>query len=386
MPVSELIDDFLHYLRRIRAYSPHTITAYRRDLEEWQSYTEQQGAKLSQIGMPLARSYVAQLRLGHSAGPKGLSNRSINRRISALKSFYRYLQKRSTAAGDNLSADPFVNPWDSIGLLPQAQRLPNYLSLDELQTLAEACTTAFSDPYLQKLARALLEFGFSCGARVSELCALNLRQLLRHRTPPKEQGNPSAGYSRAELPGENDIVEKLLITGKGDKQRFIFPGQNGRSAVAAYICERREFLHRLAEKPGRKATIEWEALFCNSRGTRLQPRSVHSLLARLGNAAGLEKPLHPHLLRHSFATTLLNHGAGIRSVQELLGHSSLSSTQVYTHVSIGHLRDTHRAAHPRARRRAGDAASDATDLRLRDDELTGGIQGQSLGSHEKEEI
>ena len=353
-----IIEEFLDYLHRVRGYSRHTIRAYSRELEQWQNYLAQQGGSICSAKRALARSYVAALLRGKTPNKPGkqnqenLSNRSINRRISALKSFYRYLQKRdklaaqideagdktgNEAIGENAALHSAGNPWEGIAALPQRKRLPGYLGQNELQRLAEACQTAFSDAYRQRLSRALLELGFSSGGRVSELCALSLRQLCPNSSP---QNNNCGPNSR--------VVEKLCIVGKGDKQRFVFLGPQSRRALATYIAERRNFLEQLQQKNGPKnaQAIEHAALFCNRRGTRLQPRSARALLSQLGRTARLEKPLHPHLLRHSFATALLNEGVGIRSVQELLGHSSLGSTQIYTHVGIQRLREAHRRAHP----------------------------------------
>ena len=346
----EYIPIFLHYLAAVRRYSPHTLKAYERDLRNWQDYLVKQGASLARISMPLARSYLTALRR------TDLSARSINRRLSAIKSFYKYLERRLQNASPDLypqTSNQLMHPWDSIALLPQSRRLPNYLSLEELQLLVAACERAFPSVYLQKLCLAVLELGFSSGMRVGEFCALNLQQLLR--LPSGENPIWRQPLNNLQLLAGN-IQAELRIVGKGSKHRLVFLGDGSRAALAAYLPERQKFLTalepKLTQKSGKECArrqIEWQALFCNSYGTRLQPRSVHRLLAQLGRMAGLERPLHPHLLRHSFATTLLNSGAGIRSVQELLGHSSLSSTQIYTHVSIQRLLEVHRTAHPRAR-------------------------------------
>ena len=371
---SPVIEEFLDYLHCVRAYSPNTILAYSRELQQWQKYLAQQGGSICSANRALARSYVAALLRNQKkgSGPKTannrgrknkqeqpgngrLSNRSINRRISALKSFYNYLQKRDKLTSINSKANETgnpINPWEGIALLPQRRRLPGYLGQNELQSLAEACSTAFADPYRQKLSLALLELGFSSGGRISELCALDLRQLLfqaKHTT--KNQNYPDLKNDR--------IVKKLCILGKGGKPRFIFLGPESRRALAAYIAERHRFLNELEQKKAKRipntlndqqAPTDCNALFCNRRGTRLQPHSARQLLSELGRAAQLEKSLHPHLLRHSFATALLNEGAGIRSVQEMLGHSSLGSTQIYTHVGIQRLREAHRNAHPHAQK------------------------------------
>ena len=355
--MNDLIEKFLRYLEFVRAYSPHTLKAYRKDLNEWQAYLQQQETTLEQISIALARNYVAMLRQRKlcSRGHTGImSNRSINRRISAIKSFYRYLEKRNLLLPTNrpsfnepeppdepnVNVSEINNPWHSISLLPQPQRLPNYLTLEELQKITNACEFAFPSPYLQKLSLALLELGFSSGMRISELCNLNVTQLL----------SSNINKNKLQTITINNIKQKLTIKGKGGKQRIIFISLKAATAITAYSIERQKFLLQCQNKTTRTTQVHKDALFCNSRGLRLQPRSAQHILARLGNIAGLKKPLHPHLLRHSFATTLLNHGAGIRSVQELLGHSSLNSTQIYTHVSIGHLQDIHRTAHPRAKK------------------------------------
>ncbi len=340
----DFVEDFLNYLEKNRSYSRHTIIAYRNSLEAWRAYLQELGAELQQINMPLARSYIAKLRRELK-----LSNRSINHRISVLKSFYQYLQKRIIADRQPPcreescnSLSDFCNPWNSIPLLPQAQRLPNYLTLEELRKLADTCSLAFRSNYMQKLSRAILELGFSSGMRISELCSINVIQLL-----PRSGLNPINNLSIHSV----CIAKKLKILGKGNKERFIFIRPSCAKVLADYLNERQLFLHNLGQKTKQKKnniTVEEKALFCNSRGTRLQPRTAHSMLAHLGRMAGLERPLYPHLIRHSFATTLLNHGANIRSLQELLGHKSLNSTQIYAHVGIQHLQEIHRIAHPRA--------------------------------------
>ena len=177
------------------------------------------------------------------------------------------------------------------------------------------------------------------------MCALNLRHLLPNFQVKSETQNCPAHQIE-----HDQIVKKLCIIGKGGKPRFLFLGVESRRALSAYIVERGRFLAQLKQSKNLKKELEDAALFCNRRGARLQPRSARHLLSELGRAAQLEKPLYPHLLRHSFATALLNEGVGIRSVQELLGHSSLGSTQIYTHVGIQRLREAHRKAHPHAQK------------------------------------
>lgn len=298
-----LIAGFLQDIEVLRKLSPHTVASYRKDLYHWTRYLEGQGAELSKITLPLCRSYVAGMR------QEAYSTASINRHISTLKSFYRYLHKH------NLSES---NPWQQIKVLSKQGKLPNFLSPKEVDQLAAACDQSLKG----RLSLAIIEVAFSTGMRVAELCSLEVTQI-----------------------SKGGIIRRhLQITGKGNKTRFIFIGKRATEALQSYLPLRESFL-------AEKQETHLAALFVNSRGQALSPRSCYALLEDLGKKAGLQRSLHPHLLRHSFATELMNQGADIRSLQELLGHSSLNSTQLYTHTGIQHLKEVHRKAHPHGKNR-----------------------------------
>lgn len=299
-------------MNHIRQFSNHSYRAYKKDLEHWLQFLQSQGANLYRISLPLCRSYVAAMK------QRGLALNTINRHISSLKSFYRYLDREQSLES---------SPWNLIRLLKKRQPLPQYLNLSEIEKLATAC----GNDYRGALSRTILELGFSTGARISELCALDCKDCFE---------------------GNGRVRKHLLITGKGNKTRYVFLGPASRISLKDYIQKRDAYWKSLKtaapETPLQKQSPG--ALFLNTKGRRLGTRSCYQLIRELGQKAGLQRPLHPHLLRHSFATALMNHGAEIRSIQALLGHKSLSSTQIYTHTTIRNLQKVYRKAHPHGKK------------------------------------
>ena len=182
--------------------------------------------------------------------------------------------------------------------------------------------------------RALVEMLFSTGCRVSELAALDLDDV-----------SPRDAAART----------RVRVTGKGGRDRMVFLGREARAALARYLPARAEVLQAKS-----RASAEF-ALFVNRGGTRLSTRSMHDLMARFGRALGSSRPVGPHTMRHSFATSMLDAGAHLRAVQEMLGHASLSTTQVYTHVGLGRLREVYEHAHPHARARVGSNGTAASE-------------------------
>ncbi|WP_225072950.1 tyrosine recombinase XerC [Desulfuromonas sp. CSMB_57] len=296
--MKRLIDRFAGHLEHERSMSPHTRRAYRQDLHEFAGFLreaagDQASAQaLQELTPVLLRRYLAML---HRRNGRA----TIARKLSALRSFFRFLVREGELA---------VNP--AAGLLTprREQHLPVTLTVDEIFVLLAA---ACEDDELGLRDRAILETLYSCGLRVGELTALDV--------------------------GHLDLEEGLVrVRGKGNKERIVPVGSKACAALRDYLdCRGR---------PGPE-----RALFLNYRGGRLTPRSIERNLRQRLLTAGILKAATPHSLRHSFATHLLDGGADLRAIQELLGHASLSTTQKYTQVSLDRLMAVYDRAHPRSR-------------------------------------
>ncbi|MDP2952391.1 MAG: tyrosine recombinase XerC [Chloroflexota bacterium] len=300
----ELLAQYTRYLEAERGLSPFTRRNYEHDLRHFLAFLQEEGASPEGVDRHLLRRYLAQLQ------DQGIVRASIARRISALRSYYRFLLRESPGGNDPLAA---------LSLPKREKRLPNFLDLPEVARLIEA-------PDLSTPAglrdRAILELLYAAGLRVSEIALLDLGQV-------------------------NLPTRDIRVWGKGSKERMVLMGKPAARILARYLKEARPQL----AKPRTGIRGQNQALFVNQRGGRLSQRSVQYLVARYAHQAGLEKRTHPHLLRHTFATHLLDGGADLRVVQELLGHASLGSTQVYTHVSQAQVRRVYLAAHPRSRKK-----------------------------------
>lgn len=298
--MQESIDRFLRYLLVERNASNLTIKSYREDLTALHGYlTESYGREPSprEITSLDLRGYVAAL---HEAG---YAKSSISRRLASLRSFYRFVQREGNA--DQNPAKPLRNPRPD-------RNLPHFLSSDDLQRLLDAPPA--SEP-MGLRDRAILEIMYSAGLRVSETVGIN--------------------------EGDLDLAECLVrIRGKGRKERLSPLGSFAAKAIQNWLAVRRVSTR---EPKGIEAPV-----FVNKFGRRLTTRSVARMLEKYLKLTGLDLRTTPHTLRHSFATHLLDRGADIRSVQELLGHKSLNTTQIYTHVSTAGLRQAYEKAHPRA--------------------------------------
>ena len=291
---------FLQYLRVERNASELTIKSYREDLEALAEYlTDLQGATPlpGEIGTVELRGYIAAL---HEAG---YAKTTIARRLASLRSFFRFGQREGWTRAN--PAKPLRNP-------RKARSLPHFLSSEEIERLLSAPSAA--EP-LGLRDRAILEVLYSAGLRVSELAGLNVSDL------------DFAGGT-------------LRVRGKGRRERIAPVGSFAARAVQEWFTTRRLSPR---EKSGADAPV-----FVNKFGRRLTTRSIGRMLEKHLAATGLDRRTTPHTLRHSFATHLLDRGADIRSVQELLGHKSLVTTQIYTHVTTAGLRAVYERAHPRA--------------------------------------
>ncbi|MGW8287003.1 MAG: tyrosine recombinase XerC [Desulfobulbales bacterium] len=299
----DYIKRFITWLKDEKGYSPHTVSNYLRDLNQ---FAEQAGREIAidAIDTPIIRSYIYSLNIRNKSS-------SVARKLSALRTFFRFLEH------ENLIPD---NPMASISMPKQEQHIPVFLSVDEVFALLEAPGQGES---FAARDRAILELLYSTGMRVSELVSCNM----------------------ANLDFETEMV---MVRGKGNRERLIPFGAQAVKSLRVYLTEREELLRKRLQQ-GKK--FDQNSLFLNSRGTRLTARSVERMISNYGRKARLDKPVTPHVLRHSFATHLLEMGADMRSVQELLGHASLSTTQKYTHLDMVHLMRVYDKAHPKARRR-----------------------------------
>lgn len=296
---AEQLDAFVNHLARERRLSPHTVNAYRADLARLREFCDAQGIdRWTGLSPRTARLYPARLH------QRGLGGRSIQRQLAAARCFYRYLLRERSAR---------LNPLDGIAAPKSPRKLPQTLSVDEIsQLLAD-----HDDSDLAVRDRAMLELFYSSGLRLAELAGLDS--------------------------GDVDFREATVeVLGKGAKRRIV---PVGRKALAAL----RDWRNRRITLTGEGET----ALFLNRRGGRLSPRGIQLRINEWAKRHGLGRRLHPHMLRHSFASHLLESSGDLRAVQELLGHADIATTQVYTHLDFQHLAKVYDKAHPRARKKRG---------------------------------
>ena len=288
---------FLQYLHSERRASAHTVNSYRRDLAGLRGFCDQHKLRLWQdVDAQYARAYVSH------AHRRGLAGKSIQRRLSAARSFYRFLQREQLLT---------VNPWLGIGAPKSPKHLPHTLSPDQASHLVAIPTV----DVLSVRDRAMLELLYSSGLRLAELASLDVLDV--------------------------DLVDAVVrITGKGAKTRLVPVGTHACAALQAWLQARATCVD-----------IGAGALFVGRNGRRLGVRSVQLRLGVWAARQGLGVPVHPHMLRHSFASHLLESSGDLRAVQELLGHADISTTQIYTHLDFQHLAKVYDQAHPRARRK-----------------------------------
>jgi integrase/recombinase XerC len=304
-----LVTRYLAYLEGPRRSSPHTIAAYRNDLSDFLAFCDRLGRPVDAVDHPTLRTYLANLET------RGLQRTSIRRRASVIRRFYRYCEREGVVSS---------NPAELLTLPKGRSRLPKVLKPVEVGRVllhAETATEAGGDsppPPESWRDLALVELLYDAGLRAGEACALRSEEL-----------DLSRGWIRVEQ-------------GKGGRDRVVPLADPAAVALEAYMQHGRPAL------ASRNAEGAPDALFLNSRGRRMTTRDVRRVIHRLGVASLDGRPIWPHLLRHSFATHLLEGGADLRSVQELLGHADVGSTQIYTHVTSERLRAVYDATHPRA--------------------------------------
>lgn len=288
---------FLSHLRFERRLSPHTLSNYQRDLERFSGWCRNQGLEdWQQLTPHQVRGFIARRHRG------GISGKSLQRELSALRSLFRYLQREGLVEN---------NPASGIRAPKSDRHLPATLDTDQLARLLDVP----SDDPLELRDLAIMELLYSSGLRLAELVSLNLHDIDR-----------------------DDAT--LEVIGKGAKSRRLPVGAKALAAIGAW--------QRLR---GQIARPDEQALFVSQRGTRLQPRAIQQRLRQWALKQGCQQQLHPHLLRHSFASHLLESSGDLRAVQELLGHADIGTTQIYTHLDFQHLAQVYDSAHPRAHRK-----------------------------------
>jgi integrase/recombinase XerC len=298
-------DDYLAYLGAVRNLSPLTVESYGKDLARYESFLRERAVLPADAGVAEARGFVAWLT------QEGLSARSVNRIICGVRGWYRFMERRGQVG---------ANPFAEIRSLRTEKRLPLFLFEEEMARLVEMPSSEpcpDGEEYWRLRDRAVLETLYSTGCRISELVSLDLSDVnLKNST--------------------------ARVMGKGAKERNVFLGAAAVEALRAYLALKPSHTRAAADPEGARA------LFTNQRGGRITDRGVRFILGEYLSRANLGKHVTPHTFRHSFATHLLDRGADIRAVQELLGHASLSTTQVYTHVGVERLKKVYRRAHPHA--------------------------------------
>jgi len=288
---------YLLSLEHERQVSPHTVQGYRRDLSKLQHFIEQQNTGGYEALSPaIARQFPARL---HASG---LGGKSIQRALSAARGFYQFL-----IDSGKVSNNPFIEI-----RAPRAQKkLPDTLNVDEIEQLL----STMPENALGRRDKAIIELIYSAGMRLSELTGVNVIDVTR-------------------------ATDMISVTGKGKKQRLVPVGRKAKAAIKDWLNIRSSL-----------ANANEAGLFVSQRGTRISPRTIQARLEYWSRRSGLDRKLHPHMLRHSFASHILESSGDLRAVQELLGHANISTTQIYTHLDFQHLAQVYDKAHPRARKR-----------------------------------
>ena len=297
------VEAFVRHLEKERRLSPHTVSAYRRDLSSLADFCERSSLGVESLDSYAVRQFAAECHR------RGSSPRSIARRLSAVRRFLAFMVR-----GEIIQS----NPATSVQAPKASRRLPATLDADQVASLL--ALTGEDDLTVRD--RAMLELFYSSGLRLAELVGVDL--------------------------GDLDFPDRTVrVTGKGNKARVVPVGRHALAALEAWLAVRETI-----------AKPEELALFVSRRGTRLAPRTVQTRVKHWAQRQGTPVGVYPHMLRHSFASHMLESSGNLRAVQELLGHASISTTQVYTHLDFQHLAQIYDKAHPRARRRDDKATAD----------------------------
>jgi len=304
--VSDHLTDFFNYLSIEKGLSGNTTSAYRRDLERFFHYLSINQLNLAQVTAEELVDYVSWLR-GRSNIEFKIGESSIARNIISLRSYFTYLSKEHQYSNPTLNFYPPKIP----------KRLPKALTVEQIMSILEIS----GDDLISLRDRALLELLYATGGRVTEIINLNTTDI-------------------STIKNEDSEITTVRVKGKGGKERVVPIGSFGLTAVNDYLTRSRPTLSKV---------LTQKALFLNQRGGRLTRQSAWSIVANRAARAGLAEVVTPHSMRHSFATHLLDGGADIRVVQELLGHASVTTTQIYTLITIDRLRESYASAHPRSK-------------------------------------
>jgi tyrosine recombinase XerC len=289
--MEKYIEKFMRYLEIEKNYSAHTILNYKLDLEDFKKFAGD--TQLEKIDYLTLRKYLAVLKEKH------LGTRTVGRRLSALRSFFRFLTRDGYLK---------ANPTLSLSSPKLEKHLPQFLTENEAAKLIESAFAKNERDEMGLRDRAILEAFYSTGMRISELVGLDVERV--------------------------DFISGIVkVMGKGKKERIVPIGDQAISAIRKYLEKRKK---------------QTETLFLNKNGKRITTRGVRGIVKKYIRTAGIKQGVSPHTLRHSFATHLLNRGADLRTVQELLGHANLSTTQIYTHLTTEKLKSVYDKAHPRA--------------------------------------
>ena len=305
MNFAEATRNYLDHLRIERGLAAHSIASYSRDLHKFEEFISNSHLNYETLTPDDIISFTVFLK------ERGLSISSINRTLSGIKGFYKYLGQENGVE----------NPTTDLPSAKLPRKLPKALTIEEISSLIDKAVKQGDPTTLRD--GAILELLYSTGARVSEVIGLNVADFILSKN-------------------ENSEIHVVKVKGKGSKERLVPLGKFALSAVESYLTRVRPIL---ASKNPKSES----ALFLNNRGKRLSRQSAWQAVLNAADAAGLQGRVSPHVLRHSFATHLLDGGADIRVVQELLGHSSVTTTQIYTLVTIDKVREAYSTAHPRAR-------------------------------------
>jgi len=293
------MEDLNEYIRELsinKNYSENTIEAYKRDLNEYFSYLKNNNKNYLSIDYDSIRKYLSYL------NDKKDTNTTISRKISSLRGFYSYLRLNEKIKN---------NPFKLINLPKKEQKLPRFFYYNELEELFAACDTSTS---LGQRNLAILEVLYATGTRVSELINIKLEDI-------------------------NFSEKQIKVLGKGNKERMVFLGEYAVDALEEYLNDGYLFLNK----------YNLDYVFLNHLGNKITRRGIEDILTKLIKKTSIDKKISPHMIRHSFATHLLNEGCDLESVQEMLGHESISATAIYTHVTDDRIKEIYFKAHPRAR-------------------------------------
>jgi tyrosine recombinase XerC len=289
--MEKYIEKFMRYLEIEKNYSVHTILNYRLDLEDFKKFLSD--TQIENVDYLTLRKYLAVLK------ERNLGTRTVGRRLSALRSFFKFLTREGYLK---------TNPISVLSSPKQEKHLPSFMTEEEVSRLIESAFAKNEKDERGLRDRAILETFYSTGMRISEVVGLNITDI--------------------------DFIGGIVkVMGKGKKERIVPIGETAIAAIRAYLEKRRK---------------QAEALFLNKNGKRITARGTRNIVVKYIRLAGIKQGVSAHTFRHSFATHLLNRGADLRTVQELLGHANLSTTQIYTHLTTERLKSVYDKAHPRA--------------------------------------